>query len=227
METLMNTIHTTLTKRKYEVLLVALVMHLYIGIAITDLVLYDRVIWPINMGLIGVASIGIFLRQGKWKILIKDVLLILAILFPIMLPWLAYLPQFFMWLSIIYCIFFTVILYEIIKFLVKPGYINLDIISASACGYFLLIEICVFLMQVLYYSDPSSIGLLDNRDPATVYMDLVYFSSVTITTIGYGDISPVSYSAKLIVSLFGVVAQFYSVVLIGILISKFSSESMK
>ncbi|MEM0942159.1 MAG: potassium channel family protein [Bacteroidota bacterium] len=177
------------------------------------------------MILVGVASIGVFVEQGKWKIFVKDVLLGLVILFPLTLPFLGHLSQSLVWLSITYCAFFALILFEIIKFLVRPGYINLDIISASACGYFLLIEICVFLMQTLYYLNPSSIRLIDHGDPATVYMDLVYFSSITITTIGYGDISPVSYSAKLITSLFGVIAQFYSVVLVGILINKFSSKS--
>jgi len=177
------------------------------------------------MILIGIASVGVFLEQGKWKIWIKNILLFLVILFPLMLPFFSDQPNFLIWLSGIYCIFFGFIFYEIVKFLIKPSYINTDIISASACGYFLLIEVCVFLMQALYYQHPSSIGTIDSSDPATVYMDLVYFSSITITTIGYGDISPVSYSAKLIVSLFGVISQFYSVVLVGILISKFSSKS--
>ncbi|MEQ8924599.1 MAG: ion channel [Fulvivirga sp.] len=223
----MSAIRTILAKRKYEILLITLILHLYIGIVLTDLVFYDQVIWPLNMILIGVASIGVFTEQGKWKIWIKNTLLILVILFPLLLPFLSNQPNFLIWLSATYCAFFAFIFYEIIKFLIRPGYINVDIISASACGYFLLIEICVFLMQALYYLDPSSISVIDSTDPATIYMDLVYFSSITITTIGFGDISPVSYSSKLIVSLFGVASQFYSVVLVGILISKFSNRSTR
>jgi hypothetical protein len=56
-------------------------------------------------------------------------------------------------------------------------------------------------------------------------MDMVYFSSITLTTIGYGDILPDTHTTKLLASLFGIIGQFYSVVLIGILISKFSSQS--
>ena len=126
-------------------------------------------------------------------------------------------------LSIFYCVFFGFIFIEIIRFLIKPSYINVYIISASACGYFLLIEISVFLLQSFYYSDPTVLSNINNSSPAETYMDLVYFSSISITSIGFGDITPTSYVTRLIVSFFGVVSQFYAVVLVGILISKFVS----
>jgi len=47
-------------KRKYEVLLAALILHLYISMFFINLDFYTRIIWPINMLLLGLASIGIF-----------------------------------------------------------------------------------------------------------------------------------------------------------------------
>ena len=55
------------------------------------------------------------------------------------------------------------------------------------------------------------------------YLDLVYFCSITLTSIGYGDISPGNHAAKLVVSFMGIVAHLYSVVLVGILIGKFTA----
>ncbi len=127
------------------------------------------------------------------------------------------------YLSAFYCLFFAYIFIEIIRFLIRPSYINTDIISAAACGYFLMIEIFVFLLQCFYYRDPGVLSNLGGGGSAEVYMNLVYFSSISITSIGYGDISPTSHVTKLIVSLFGVASQFYAVVLVGILISKFTS----
>jgi hypothetical protein len=60
--------------------------------------------------------------------------------------------------------------------------------------------------------------------PSAVYMDLVYFCSITMTSIGFGDILPNNHVTKLITSLFGIIGQFYSVVLVGILISKFTAS---
>ena len=152
---------------------------------------------------------------------------ITVLLLPIGHPFLGHFSHYMTILSLIYCLYFVFILVEIIKFLIRPGYINFDIISASACGYFLLIEIGVFLMQAIFYHSPDAFSNIKDTQPANIYIDLVYFCSIIITSIGFGDITPNSHYTKLIVSLFGVIGQFYSVVLIGILISKFTSEQKK
>ncbi len=210
---------------KYELLLAALLLHLFIGIVLSDLDFYTTVIWPINMLLLGIASVGIFIEKGKWKNIIRLVLFVLVLLLPFTVPFLKRAPQMMPLLSIIYVAFFVFIFWEVLRFLVKPGYINTDIISASACGYFLLIEIMVFGMQAIFYSNPLSFKGIDMSSPAATYMDLVYFCSITITSIGFGDILPNAYFTKLITSFFGVAGQFYTVVLVGILISKFSSKT--
>jgi hypothetical protein len=214
-----------LVDRKYELLLFALIQHLFIGIFLSDLVFYRDVIWPINMLILGVFSMGVFVEKGRWKNVVRNILFVLVLALPICIPFFGQYPHYFFLLSLIYVLFFVFIFWEIMKFLIKPSYINIDIISASACGYLLLIEISVFLMQILYYSNPDSFKGINSAGNSQIYIDLVYFASVTITSIGFGDLTPNSHHTKLITSLIGIVGQFYSVVLIGIIISKFSSKS--
>ena len=111
--------------------------------------------------------------------------------------------------------------------MLRPSYLNMGIILAAACGYFLLIEMCVFLLQLMYYQDPSSINSISSANPSATYIDLVYLASIIHSTIGFGDITPNAHHTKLAVALFGVIGQFYSVVLVGILISKFTAASKK
>ena len=99
--------------------------------------------------------------------------------------------------------------------------------SASACGYFLLIEISTFLLQFFVVQNPNSFKGIDSSMSAKTYIDLVYFSSITLTSIGFGDITPNTHYTKLITAFFGIAGQFYSVVLVGILISKFTSNNVK
>jgi voltage-gated potassium channel len=40
-------------------------------------------------------------------------------------------------------------------------------------------------------------GLRDNSDGAVSFLDIVYFTVITVTTVGYGDIVPVSTSARM------------------------------
>ncbi|MCB0520679.1 MAG: two pore domain potassium channel family protein [Lewinellaceae bacterium] len=215
-----------LRRRKYEVLLFALVQHLFIGIFLRDLPFYTKYIWVANMLILGVASVGVFVEKGRWKNVVKNLLFVLVTAFPLAVPFVQHVPEFMYALNISYVLFFSFIFWEVLKFLLRPGYINLDIISASACGYFLLIEISVFLMQMLFYQNPDSFkGVSNTGDPASTYIDLVYFCSITLTSIGFGDILPNAHYTKLATAFFGIAGQFYSVVLVGILISKFTSNS--
>lgn len=211
-------------KWRYELLLAALIQHLFIAIFLQNLDVYTRVIWPINMLILGVSSVGVFVEKGRTKNIVRNLLFAMVLVLPIGLPFLGNLPHFMEWLSGIYVLFFVFIFWEIIRFLIKPSYINADIISASACGYFLLIEISTFLMQTLFYRNPVSFKGIDTSNPATTYIDFVYFCSITLTSIGFGDITPSVYYTKLLTSVFGIAGQFYSVVLVGILISKFTSN---
>jgi hypothetical protein len=213
--------------RKYELLLFALIQHLFIGIFLNDLPLYTKVIWPINMLILGIASVAVFVKQGRWKNLIQKILFLLVVALPIGLTFSGDSTTYFLFLNICYVAFFFFILWEVLRYLIKPSYINTDIISASACGYFLLIEISTFLLQYFVYQNPQSFKGIDLIAPAKTYIDLVYFSSITLTSIGFGDITPNTHVTKLITSFFGIAGQFYSVVLVGILISKFTSNHTK
>ena len=48
--------------------------------------------------------------------------------------------------------------------------------------------------------------------------DLMYFSLITMTTIGYGDITPTSPPARMLSALQGVVAQLYIAIIIARLV---------
>jgi hypothetical protein len=139
-----------LNKRKYILLLFALIQHLFVGIVLHDMDFYVKVIWPINMLILGIASVGVFIEKGRFKNTVRNILFLLVFTLPISLSFIQNSPNFMIFVSTAYVLFFLFIFLEIVRFLIKPSYINTDIISASACGYFLLIEVCVFLMQIFF-----------------------------------------------------------------------------
>jgi hypothetical protein len=220
----MNRTITILQKFKYELLLFALVQHLFIGIFLSDLDFYTTVIWPINMLVLGLGSIFIFTGKHSWRHWFRNIHFIIILLLPIGIPFFRHNPYYFTILNINYVIFFAFLFLELLRFLIRPGYINSDIISAAACGYFLLIEVSVFLLQTLEYHTHESFKGINTSSPASIFIDLVYFCAITFTSIGFGDITPNDHVTKLITAFIGIAGQFYTVVLVGILLSKFTSK---
>lgn len=214
-----------LHKRKYEFLLLALLLHLFIAVLLYDLDFYANFIWPANMLILGLCSIGIFSGKSTLHLIVKNILLLLVVTLPISIIFFEPTPIMMEIINISHIAFYSFIFIEVLKYLIKPSYINSDIVSASACGYLLLIEIGIFSMQAIYYGTENSFKGLDSTSFTTIYLDIVYFCSITVTSIGFGDITPANHYAKLATSILGIAGQFYSVVLVGIMISKYTSET--
>lgn len=210
---------------KYDMLLFALLQHLFIGIVLRDMDFYIRYIWPLNMIILGIASLGVFIEIEIWKKWVRNIFLILIIGLPFCLWFQVNLgTNFILVLNLIYALFFLFIFYEIVKFLLLPSYVNIDLIIAAACGYLLLIEISTFAFQYLFTSNMDSFSGVSQANLADTFASFVHFSSMTITGIGFGEIIPAKHYSRLLTSLSGVAGQLYSVLLVGIMISKFNAK---
>jgi len=216
-----------LYRRKYECLLAALLQHLFIAVVLPNLSIYTRVLWPINMVLLGVFSIGIFRGRRPASRGLKNLMSVVVVFFPLVPIFFEAGPAVMITLSLSYVLFFVVIQIEVLRYLLRPSYINVDLVSASICGFFLLLEIGIFLMQALYYAVPGGFRGIDATSFTTIYLDFVYFCSVVVTSIGFGDIVPAHHITKLATSMLGIAGQMYAVVLIGILVSKYASAATR
>jgi hypothetical protein len=212
---------------KFELLLFGLVQHLFAPMLLNSLELYRNVFWPISMVVLGITSFGVYLEQNKRRLFVLRLLVAAICSTPLLSYFIGFSKEVLIFLSISYTLFFAYVFLEVLKFLIKPSYINKDAIMASGCGYFLLIEMATFVQQAIFYFHPTAYIGLDLSHPTAVYIDFVYLSTVIITSIGFGDILPNVHYTKLLVSLIGIIGQFYMVVLVGILISKFTSQNHK
>ena len=56
-------------------------------------------------------------------------------------------------------------------------------------------------------------------------MELVYYTFITLTTAGYGDITPQLPLAQSLAMIIAVMGQFYVAVVVAILVGKYASKN--
>jgi len=124
-----------------------------------------------------------------------------------------------------YLLFLLITIYKTGSFLIMPHRIDKALISASIVGYLLLIEIAAqFFILFFLLEGESILSNIDASNSTNSFIDIVYYCTVTATSIGFGDILPLNHSAKMITSLLGLSGQFYLVIIMSIMISKFTSK---
>jgi hypothetical protein len=101
--------------------------------------------------------------------------------------------------------------------------ITLNTIGFALCTYILIGTIWVLFYTPVVALDPNafSVPLLDDGDAVHT---LVYFSYVTLTTLGYGDISPVSNLARNLAVLEAITGTLFLAVLISRLVGSYVSS---
>ena len=93
----------------------------------------------------------------------------------------------------------------------------------EAVNIYLLLGIAASLLfQSVYAFNPQAYHA--PAEGLSGLSDFIYFSFVTLTTLGYGDITPASPLAHSLAILFSVTGQLYLTMIIAMLVGKFLSE---
>ena len=118
---------------------------------------------------------------------------------------------------------FTIIL--ILSSLLREYDITLDVIYGAVAVYLLMALMWAFVFDVIETLRPGSYQVTTNPLHGT-RVHFVYYSFVTITTVGYGDILPVSLTARAFSIVEMITGQVYLVVLIARLVGINITQSM-
>jgi hypothetical protein len=104
--------------------------------------------------------------------------------------------------------------------------VTIDTIAAAASVYMLFALMWSFIYAVLDFVQPGSFAGAALQTLGQQYI-FFYYSFVTITTLGYGDITPATYMASHLAVLEAVVGQLYLVVLVAWLVGMYVSKKSK
>lgn len=114
-------------------------------------------------------------------------------------------------------VFFMLIVVHLIDQVARSREVDLSVILESVNGYLLvglsggILFTLISALQDGAFSSSTEYGLAD----------FLYFGFITVTTIGYGEITPVSGLARWVAILVGVSGQLYIAIIIATLVGKY------
>lgn len=104
---------------------------------------------------------------------------------------------------------------------------TLDGIFAMVVAYLLIAMLFTELYYLTLVWDPQALNLLkpfEEMRPSELRGELLYFSMVTISTVGYGDVLAVSPTARMLAVIEAVLGQFFVAVLVGMFVGMYASQ---
>jgi drug/metabolite transporter (DMT)-like permease len=115
-------------------------------------------------------------------------------------------------------LFLSLSLYMVWKQVVFSGHVDTNKIVGSICIYILLGMIWAFVYLITEEVFPGSFSGLDHEAWQGEFEQFTYYSMVTLTTVGYGDINPEQALARFLSYMEGITGIFYTTILVASLI---------
>jgi hypothetical protein len=123
--------------------------------------------------------------------------------------------------SVVGVIVFSYIVAVIFLYLIRQKEATADMIMAAASEYMLIGIMFSYIYSLIEAVHPGSFNLQNSQGDPSVFL---YFSFVTLTTAGYGDILPVSVPARSFAILEQVTGQLFVAVLVARLVGLYTAR---
>jgi hypothetical protein len=155
---------------------------------------------------------------------------------PLVVQWYGFvLPDASAWsasfgLHLLASLFLSFTLVVVLSEVVAEKRISLDGICGALCGYLLIglifshLYSCVDFLLPASFSGNPELTAARPKEPDR-HLLFMYFSFITLTTVGYGDIVPARTAVRGLVVAEAVIGQFYLAVLIADLVGKKLTQS--
>ncbi len=105
--------------------------------------------------------------------------------------------------------------------------VDLNRMMGAICIYLLVGVMLGLINMFIARLAPGSFEGVEFADVRSRGLDLIYYSFVTMTTLGYGDITPQRPLAKAVAYLAAVAGQFYIAILVGGLVGAYLSRRQR
>lgn len=118
--------------------------------------------------------------------------------------------------------FFLYVVFHLVRQVARSKEVNFFVILESINGY-LLVGLSGSVLLALVYRIQENAFAFASEGPKQL-SEFVYFGFITLTTIGYGEITPLTGLARLMAIFTGISGQLYIAIIIAALVGKYLSQ---
>lgn len=126
----------------------------------------------------------------------------------------------------VYFIFYIAITIEVISQVWTAETVNKNVIVGLMSGYLSIGLIAFFVFSSIELLNPDSFKglIIDGIGFSSKIDSLLYYSYITVLTIGFGDIVPVTAVGQKATVFMGLCGQFYIVIITAVVVQKFMAQ---
>jgi hypothetical protein len=128
-------------------------------------------------------------------------------------------------IGFLFCVLLIVSAYVILRRVLGHERVGIETILGALCVYIIIGLMFTFLF--ISIARLSTTPFLAQPPPRHAPSDYLYLSFVTLTTVGFGDLTPASKLARSVVVLEALVGQVFLVTLVARLVALFGSEQKR
>ncbi len=161
------------------------------------------------------------LNHGKWDVIIGSIFAITIWLIELCLTFKVNLfgPSTALVQTILTLLFYTAGSLAALIYVMRPKHVTSETFAACAFVYLMLGVTWGQGFQLIHLTIPNSFHESGAElGKVLTWTDFLYFSYATMTSTGYGDLTPVSSQARSIASLEALVGQFYLAIVVARLV---------
>ncbi len=216
----MESLHSFFLKYRFEILGLLLTFVLF-GSAITNEFVFDSIIMPVSFIVLTLVAAVMVEKRNKYIRYIYLGISLFALFVLIMRILNNQQRELELTSLLVFILFFALLSFEVFRQMIEEKKVSRSIVIAAFDCYLLLGLMGSMLFTLIIAFDAHA--FINVEPDSHVFDKMLYFSFITLTSIGYGDISPNSQIAEKFTALFGLVGHFYSVVIVGIIVGKYVS----
>jgi hypothetical protein len=133
----------------------------------------------------------------------------------------------YLWGAILWLLLFAYITWNELRAVLRQKEVTREVISMSISTYLLMGLTCGLFFIVLHDLQPNafSFGTAGPTTEQQTIPVLIYFSMTTLSTIGFGDITPITLQARYAAVAEGITGQFYLAILVARLVGMQMTQS--